>query len=407
MLARLTKGLEHWPGRGDAQLYPYNGTALPELGSTSGLDMRLVTRQEGGRQALYAARDKLIERAKADPLFAEVRAPAGLPTPALDLAIDYRKAESFGVDAEAIHHALSATIGSRYIDELAREGRVRRVILQADARFRMQPEHLSRVHVRNAQGKMVSLGAFATLEWGNGESTLERYNGLTSVRINADTAPGVSTGTAMARLEALVRELGPDYEVRWNGRAFEQQQSGSQAPWLFALSLLFIFLCLVALYESWTLPLAVLAIVPAGLIGAAAAVWLRGLPNDVYFKVGVVVIMGLAAKNAILVVEYAEQLRRDGLDRVQAATQAARQRLRPVVMTSLAFILGVVPLAISTGPGAGAQRAVGTGVLGGMLGATVLGTLAIPLLYAWIARWSATRSADAATAGADSANGAA
>ena len=407
VLARLTKGLEHWPGRGDAQLYPYNGTALPELGSTSGLDMRLVTRQEGGRQALYAARDKLIERAKADPLFAEVRAPAGLPTPALDLAIDYRKAESFGVDAEAIHHALSATIGSRYIDELAREGRVRRVILQADARFRMQPEHLSRVHVRNAQGKMVSLGAFATLEWGNGESTLERYNGLTSVRINADTVPGVSTGTAMARLEALVRELGPDYEVRWNGRAFEQQQSGSQAPWLFALSLLFIFLCLVALYESWTLPLAVLAIVPAGLIGAAAAVWLRGLPNDVYFKVGVVVIMGLAAKNAILVVEYAEQLRRDGLDRVQAATQAARQRLRPVVMTSLAFILGVVPLAISTGPGAGAQRAVGTGVLGGMLGATVLGTLAIPLLYAWIARWSATRSADAATAGADSANGAA
>ena len=404
VLARLTKGLENWPGRGDALLYPYNGSALPELGSTSGVDMRLVTRQEGGRQALYAARDKLIERAKADPVFAEVRATAGQPTPALDLTIDYRKAESFGVDAESIHHALSATIGSRYIDELAREGRVRRVILQADAPFRMQPEQLSRVHVRNEQGQMVSLGAFASLEWGNGESTLERYNGLTSVRVNADTAPGVSTGTAMARLEALVRELGPDYEVRWNGRAFEQQQSGSQAPWLFALSMLFIFLCLVALYESLSLPLAVLAVVPAGMIGAVAAVWLRDLPNDVYFKVGVVVIMGLAAKNAILVVEYAEQLRRDGLDRVQAATQAARQRLRPVVMTSLAFILGVVPLAISTGPGAGAQRAVGTGVLGGMLGATMLGTLAIPLLYAWIARWSAARAA-APTHGADMVDG--
>lgn len=393
VLARLTAGLQTWPGRGDAQFYPYNGTALPELGSTSGLDLRLVTRREGGRQDLYAARDRLIARAKADPLFAEVRATAGQPTPALDLAIDYRKAESFGVDAEAIHHTLSATIGSRYIDEMAREGRVRRVILQADAPFRMQAAHLGRVHVRNASGQMVSLGAFATLEWGPGESPLERYNGLTSARVNADTAPGVSTGAAMARLEALVRELGPDYEVRWNGRAFEQQQSGSQAPWLFALSLLCIFLCLVALYESWTLPLAVLAIVPSGLVGAAAAVWLRGLPNDVYFKVGMVVIMGLAAKNAILVVEYAELLRRGGMERVQAATQAARQRLRPVIMTSLAFILGVVPLALSTGPGAGAQRAVGTGVLGGMLGATVLGTLVIPLLYAWIARWSAARKA--------------
>ncbi|MBV8271700.1 MAG: efflux RND transporter permease subunit, partial [Cupriavidus sp.] len=392
VLARLTRGLENWSGRGDAQLYPYNGTALPELGSTSGLDMRLVTRLEGGRPGLYAARDKVIERARTDPVFTEVRATAGQPVPALDLAIDYRKAESFGVDTEMIHHALAATLGSRYIDELARDGRVRRVILQADAPFRMQPEDLARLHVRNAQGQMVSLASFASLEWGNGEATLERYNGLTSVRINADVAPGNSTGTAMARLESLVRELGPDYEVRWSGRAFEQQQSGAQAPWLFALSMLFIFLCLVALYESWTLPLAVLAIVPAGLVGAASAVWLRGLPNDVYFKVGVIVIMGLAAKNAILVVEYAEQLRRDGLDRVQAATQAARQRLRPVVMTSLAFILGVVPLAISSGPGAGAQRAVGTGVLGGMLGATILGTLVIPLLYASIARWSAVRT---------------
>lgn len=191
----------------------------------------------------------------------------------------------------------------------------------------------------------------------------------------------------MQRLTELVRGLGPEYDVRWTGRAFEQQQTGTQAPWLFALSLLFIFLCLVALYESWTLPLAVIVIVPTGLMGAAAAIFLRGMPNDVYFKVGVVVIMGLAAKNAILIVEYAEQLRRGGtMGTVEAATRAARQRLRPVVMTSLAFVLGVVPLAISTGPGAGAQQAVGTGVLGGMLGTTVLGTLAVPLLYAAIAR---------------------
>jgi multidrug efflux pump len=368
VLARLTKGLEEWPGRGDAQLYPYNGTALPELGSTSGLDMRLVTRLEGGRPSLYAARDKLIERAKADPCSPK-SAPAGQPC----RRSTWRSTTARPRASASIRRRSTTRwrpIGSRYIDELARDGRVRRVILQADAPFRMQPEDLARLHVRNAQGQMVSLGAFATLEWGNGEATLERYNGLISVRINADVAPGVSTGTAMTRLESLVRELGPDYEVRWSGRAFEQQQSGTQAPWLFALSMLFIFLCLVALYESWTLPLAVLAIVPAGLVGAASAVWLRGLPNDVYFKVGVIVIMGLAAKNAILVVEYAEQLRRNGLERVQAATQAARQRLRPVVMTSLAFILGVVPLAISTGPGAGAQRAVGTGVLGGMLGAT-------------------------------------
>lgn len=389
VLARLSAALETWPGRGAAQLFAYNSSALPELGSIGGLDMRLVARQPVGREVLFAARDKLIERAKQDPVLGEVRATTGQPVPALDLKIDYRKAETFGVDADTIHHTLSATLGSRYIDEVAREGRVRRVILQADAPFRMHPDQLARMHVRNAQGAMVSLAAFASLEWGRGEVTLERFDGFSSVRINAEVAPGYTTGAAMERLTELVRELGPEYDVRWTGRAFEQQQTGTQAPWLFALSLLFIFLCLVALYESWALPLAVIAIVPTGLMGAAAAIFLRGMPNDVYFKVGVVVIMGLAAKNAILIVEYAEQLRRGSagtMGTVEAATRAARQRLRPVVMTSLAFVLGVVPLAISTGPGAGAQQAVGTGVLGGMLGATVLGTLAVPLLYAAIAR---------------------
>ncbi|WP_367651474.1 efflux RND transporter permease subunit [Cupriavidus basilensis] len=320
-----------------------------------------------------------------------MRATTGQPAPALDLHIDYERARSFGVEPEAIHHALSATLGSRYIDEVARAGRIRRVILQADAPYRMDPAKLSRVHVRNACGGMVSLGAFAELAWGKSEATLERFNGLTSVRINAEVAPGHSTGTAMERLTARVREPGSAYDVRWTGRAFERQQSGTQAPWLFALSMLFIFLCLVALYENWTLPLAVLLIVPAGLVGALVAIWLRGMPNDVYFKVGGVVIMGLAAKNAILVVEYAEQLRRGGMDLLEAAGQAARQRLRPVVMTSLAFILGVVPLAISTGPGAAAQRAVGTGVLGGMLGATVIGSMAVPLLYVLIGRRRAGR----------------
>ncbi|SPC10364.1 multidrug efflux RND transporter permease subunit [Cupriavidus taiwanensis] len=389
VLERLSAGLESWPGRGAAQLFAYNSSALPELGSIGGLDMRLVARQPVGREALFAARDKLIERARQDPVLGEVRATTGQPVPALDLKIDYPKAEAFGVDAELVHHTLSATLGSRYIDEVAREGRVRRVILQADAPFRMHPDQLARVHVRNAQGAMVSLAAFASLEWGQGEVTLERFDGFSSVRINAEVAPGYTTGAAMTRLAELVRELGPEFDVRWTGRAYEQEQTGTQAPWLFALSLLFIFLCLVALYESWTLPLAVIAIVPTGLMGAAAAIWLRAMPNDVYFKVGVVVIMGLAAKNAILIVEYAEQLRRGAagaMDVVEAATRAARQRLRPVVMTSLAFVLGVVPLAISTGPGAGAQQAVGTGVLGGMLGATVLGTLAVPLLYAAIAR---------------------
>ncbi|MDF3836440.1 multidrug efflux RND transporter permease subunit [Cupriavidus basilensis] len=386
VLARLSAGLEDWPGRGRAQLYAYNGTALPELGSTSGLDMRLVAQPGTGRDALFAARDRLLEAAAHEPSLGEVRATTAQPAPALDLRIDYERARSFGVAPEAIHHALSTTLGSRYVDEVAREGRIRRVILQADAPYRMAPAQLARVHVRNEQGGMVSLGAFAELVWGRGEATLERFNGLSSVRINADVAPGHSTGTAMARLSAMVGELGTAYDTRWTGRAFEQLQSGTQAPWLFALSMLFIFLCLVALYENWTLPLAVLLVVPAGLLGALAAIWLRGMPNDVYFKVGVVVIMGLAAKNAILVVEYAEQLRRGGMDLAEAAGQAARQRLRPVVMTSLAFILGVVPLAISTGPGAAAQRAVGTGVLGGMLGATVIGALAIPLLYALIGR---------------------
>ncbi|KJK15141.1 aminoglycoside transporter [Burkholderiaceae bacterium 16] len=386
LLARMTAALEDWPGRGRAQLYAYGGATLPELGSTGGLDMRLVAQPGTGREALFAARDKLLAAARDEPALGEVRATTAQPAPALDLRIDYERARSFGVEPEAIHHALSATLGSRYVDEVAREGRIRRVILQADAPYRMNPAHLSRVHVRNERGGMVSLGAFAELVWGKGEATLERFSGLPSVRINADVAPGHSTGTAMERLTAMVRELGGTYDVRWTGRAFEQQQSGAQAPWLFALSLLFIFLCLVALYENWTLPLAVLLIVPAGLLGALAAIWLRGMPNDVYFKVGGIVIMGLAAKNAILVVEYAEQLRRGGMGLVEAASQAARQRLRPVVMTSLAFILGVVPLAISTGAGAAAQRAVGTGVLGGMLGATVIGALAVPLLYVLIGR---------------------
>ncbi|MGO4331506.1 efflux RND transporter permease subunit [Cupriavidus sp. 2TAF22] len=395
VLARLSEGLEAWPGRGRAQLYAYNGAALPELGSTGGLDMRLVAQPGTGRAALFAARDKLLaalgDKRDDEPSLGEVRAATAQPAPALDLHIDYEQARSFGVEPEAIHHALSATLGSRYIDEVAREGRIRRVILQADAPFRMDPARLSRVHVRNARGGMVSLGAFAELVWGAGEATLERFGGLASVRINAEVAPGHSTGTAMARLAARVRELGAAYDVRWTGRAFEQQQSGAQAPWLFALSMLFIFLCLVALYENWTLPLAVLLVVPAGLLGALLAIWLRGMPNDVYFKVGGVVIMGLAAKNAILVVEYAEQLRRGGMGLVEAAGQAARQRLRPVVMTSLAFILGVVPLAVSSGPGAAAQRAVGTGVLGGMLGATVIGALVVPLLYVLIGRGRARR----------------
>lgn len=392
LLARLSEGLERWPGRGRATIQAYNGSVLPELGSTGGLEMHLVASQGTERAALYAARDALLAKGEGEPAMRELRAMAGQPVPALDLTIDYRRAQMLGVSADAIHHALSTTLGSRYVDEVVREGRVRRVILQADAPFRMAPEHLARVHLRNASGDMVSLATFARLEWGPGETMLERFNGLPSTRLSAEVAAGHSTGTAMARLTQWVQGLdetagtadGKAFDIRWTGRALEEQQSGNQAPWLFALSALFIFLCLVALYESWSLPLAVLAILPTGLIGAVAAIALRGMDDDVYFKVGLVVIMGLAAKNAILVVEYAEQLRRGGMAVLAAAEQAARQRFRPVIMTSLAFILGVVPLAISVGPGAAAQRAVGTGVLGGMLGATVLGTLVIPLLYVLI-----------------------
>ncbi|WP_455285643.1 efflux RND transporter permease subunit [Cupriavidus necator] len=392
VVTHLSAALENWSGRGSAQMYAYNSSALPELGSASGLEMRLVAHHDVSRDALLAARDKLLEHARSNPALDQVRVPVGDPAPAFDLHIDYRKAESFGVDPESIHHALSATLGSRYIDEVAREGRVLRVILQADSAFRMAPEQLARLHVRSKHGTMVSLAAFANLEWGHGEATLERLDGNRSVRINADVAPGYSTGTAMAQVTALMRELGSEFDIRWAGRALEQQEADSQAPYLFALTMLFIFLCLVALYESWLLPLPVIAIVPTGLMGAAAAIWLAGMPNDVYFKVGVVVIIGLAAKNAILVVEYAEKLRRSGLSTSTAAVQAARQRLRPVVMTSLAFTLGVVPLTLSSGPGAAAQQAVGTGVFGGMLGATALGMLAIPVLYVTVVKLAAQRT---------------
>jgi multidrug efflux pump len=233
---------------------------------------------------------------------------------------------------------------------------------------------------------MVSLGAVATLEWGASEPVLERHNGLPSVKLASEVTRGNSTGTAMATLESLAAKLGRNFDIRWTGQSYEERKSGAQAPWLFALSLLFIFLCLVALYESWSLPLTVLLTVPTGMIGAVAIVGLFGMPNDVYFKVGMVVIMGLAAKNAILVVEYAEQLRAQGMGVADAVLRAAGQRFRPVVMTSLAFMLGVVPLVISTGPGAAAQRSVGTGVLGGMIGATLFGTLVVPLLYAVVVR---------------------
>jgi len=300
------------------------------------------------------------------------------------LVIDREKANTFGVTFADINNTITANLGSSYINDFPNAGRMQRVIVQAQDRDRLQVEDLLKLNVRNSSGGMVPLSSFAIAQWQKGSPQVVGYNGYPTIRIAGAPAPGNSTGAAITEMERLASELPAGIGYEWTGQALEEIKSGSQAPFLFGLSILFVFLLLAGLYESWSIPLAVMLVVPLGIIGSVLAVMVRDMPNDIYFKVGLIAIIGLSAKNAILIVEFAKDYYAEGRSLLDSAVQAARVRFRPIIMTSLAFTLGVVPLAIATGPSAASQNAIGTGVLGGMISATILAVFFVPAFFVFV-----------------------
>jgi hydrophobe/amphiphile efflux-1 (HAE1) family protein len=328
--------------------------------------------------------------------------PSGLEdTPQFNVDVDQQKATALGVSLADVNQTLASTWGVAYVNDFMDKGRTKRVYMQADAPFRMNPEDLSRWYVRNRQGDMVPFSAIATSRWTFGPPKLERFNGIPAVAIQGEPAPGKSSGDAMAAMEQLVKQLPAGVGFEWSGLSYEERISGANAPALYAISLLVVFLCLAALYESWSIPVSVMLVVPLGVLGAVLATLLRGLANDVFLQVGLLTTVGLSAKNAILIVEFAKELHEKGRSVVEAAREAARMRLRPILMTSLAFILGVLPLAIARGAGAGGQVAIGTAVIGGMMSATVLAILFVPLFFVLIARRAGPPAARPEAADAD------
>jgi multidrug efflux pump len=307
-------------------------------------------------------------------------------SPQMQIDIDQRKAQALGVSIADINNTLQTAWGSSYVNDFMDRGRVKKVYVQADAKYRMLPDDINQWYVRNKDGGMVPFSAFASSHWESGSPRLERYNGYSSLEIVGEAAPGVSTGTAMDIMEQLVQKLPAGFGLQWTGMSYQERLSGAQAPALYAISLLVVFLCLAALYESWSVPFSVMLVVPLGVIGALLATWMRGLENDVYFQVGLLTVIGLAAKNAILIVEFANDMNAQGRELVAATLDACRQRLRPILMTSLAFIFGVLPMATSSGAGSGSQHAVGTGVMGGMISATVLAIFFVPLFFVLVRR---------------------
>jgi multidrug efflux pump len=365
----------------DAIVFPLNPPPIRELGNSSGFTMRLQDRSGLGHDALLAARNQLLGMAGQSKVVAGVR-PEGLEdTPQLQLNIDRDKANALGISFADINSTLSTALGSSYVNDFPNQGRQQRVIVQADAPLRAQPEDLLRLHVKNAQGDLVPFSTFVTSKWIVGPVQLFRYNGYPTMKITGGAAPGRSTGEAMAEMERLVAQLPPGIGLEWTGQSLEEKTSGSQAPALFVLSLIAVFLVLAALYESTSIPVAVLLVVPLGVLGALLGVTLRGMPNDVYFKVGLIATIGLSAKNAILIVEFAKDLQAQGKGLLEATLEAVHLRFRPIIMTSLAFILGVLPLVIASGAGSASQRAIGTGVMGGMITATVLAVFLVPVFF--------------------------
>jgi multidrug efflux pump len=380
----------------EAMVFAFVPPAVIELGTSTGFDVQLQDRTGVGHEALVAARNQFLGMAAQDKRLVAVRPNGQEDMAEFAIDIDHAKAGALGVAVADINDTLSTAWGGSYINDFLDRGRIKKVYLQADAPARMKPEDLSKWFVRNKDGEMVPMSAFATARWSFGSPRLERYNGQSSVEILGQGAPGLSSGDAMAAVQEIMAKLPPGIGYEWTGTSFEERRSGAQAPALYALSLLVVFLCLAALYESWSVPFAVIMVVPFGVLGALLAASGRGLSNDIYFQVGLLATIGLASKNAILIVEFAKAQVEEGKEVIAATLDAARMRLRPIIMTSLAFGLGVLPLAIATGAGSGSQNAIGTGVLGGTIAATALGTLFVPLFYVAIKRWF-TKKADGDT----------
>jgi len=370
----------------DAQVFALSPPPIRELGNATGITARLQDRGGLGHEALLAARNQLLELAGKSKILTGMR-PEGLEdAPQLQVDIDREKANALGVAFADITSTLGTAFGSSYVNDFASSGRQQRVIVQADQLRRMQPQDILRLNVRSSTGTMVPFASFATTRWVTGPIQLVRYNGYPAYRLSANAAPGHSTGEAMEELLRLAEQLPPGFGIEWTGQSAEERLSGSQAPALFALSMLAAFLVLAALYESESIPVAVLLVVPLGVLGALLGAHIRGLPNDVYFKVGLIAIIGLSAKNAILIIEFAKDLQAQGKGLIEATLEAVHLRFRPIIMTSLAFILGVLPLVIASGAGSASQRAIGTGVMGGMITATVLAVFLVPVFFVVVRR---------------------
>jgi HAE1 family hydrophobic/amphiphilic exporter-1 len=370
----------------EAMVFAFAPPAVVELGRAKGFDFQLLDRGGMGHDRLMSARDQLLDLAGDDPRLTKVR-PNGLEdVPEYRIDVDWQKAGALGVPITDIHHTISAAFGSAYVNDFIHRGRVKRVYVQADAPFRMLPQDLEKLYVRNSSGEMVPFAAFAAGHWTTGPPKLERYNGFPAINIWGEPTEGKSSGEAMRAMEDFVTRLPQGAGYDWTGLSYQERMAGSQAPLLYAFSVFVIFLCLAALYESWPIPLAILLTLPLGAIGGVIATTLMGLPNDVYFQIGLLTILGLATKNAILIVQFARARVDAGMGLIDATLEGAKLRLRPIVMTSLAFGFGVLPLAMAGGAGAGAQQAIGIGVIGGVITSTFLVTVFTPLFYVLIYR---------------------
>ncbi|MGA6925186.1 MAG: efflux RND transporter permease subunit, partial [Desulfosarcina sp.] len=368
----------------NAMVFAFAPPAVVELGQANGFEFQLLDRGGVGHAQLMAARNQLLGIAAQDPRLTRVR-PNGLEdVPQYRITVDWDKAGVLGLPISAIHNTISAAFGSAYVNDFIQSGRVKRVFVQADAPYRRLPSDLETLYVRNNMGQMVPFSSFASGHWTSGSPKLERFNGFPSINIWGEAAPGHSSGEAMQTMEEVVQKLPPAFGYDWTGLSYQERMSGSQAPLLYAFSILVIFLCLAALYESWPIPISILMTLPLGALGGIVASTLMGLPNDVYFQIGLLTILGLTTKNAILIVQFARARVDEGMRLIDATLEGAKLRLRPIVMTSLAFGFGVMPLALASGAGAGAQRAIGIGVVGGVITSTFLVTLFAPLFYVLI-----------------------
>ncbi|MGB2078156.1 MAG: efflux RND transporter permease subunit, partial [Vibrio sp.] len=379
--AIIARANQHFAANNEAVIFAVNPPPIRELGQATGFDFYLQDNAGLGHDKLLEARNQLLGMAAQSPILQKVR-PNGLEDNAqFFIDLDYEKAKALGISIDDVNNTLSIAWGSAYVNDFIDRGRVKKVYIQGATPYRMNPEDLKSWYVRNDEGKMVPFEAFSTMRWGYGSPQLQRYNGSSAFEILGEAKPGYSTGDAMLEIEKMAEKLPRGIDVSWTGTSLQERQAGNQAPILYGISMLVVFLCLAALYESWSIPASVILVVPLGVLGALAATYWRGLENDVYFQVGLLTTIGLSAKNAILIVEFAKELYDQGHSLFEATVEACRMRLRPIIMTSMAFILGVTPLVISSGAGANARHAIGTSVMGGMISATVLAVFFVPVFF--------------------------